>query len=307
LGVENAPGIQYTDIMKNVQYPHDKGASTMKSKRHIIISITTLILLSAWGWAASAAETAPLPEGWTYYSNPEAGFSFAHPGAWTLEESRTGEPAPGFRVRGGGLDIYTNFLGGFEQYTEVERRSVALASGGEVVMSINREAAMLPGDVIEDPNRRLILVSLSDIGPSGLLVYAYDVTADPGAPEVIEVLLSTFTVPAPTAGARDVPADWLTYTSGDSSLTFRYPPDWEIIEDFVYETAGGAVADVPSITLGKIGNEDSNDLIRINPRQFQTEYGTCLEAGGHTVCTYSSDSAIVSLMEKIAATFSAVD
>ncbi|MBN1880737.1 MAG: hypothetical protein JW885_01075 [Deltaproteobacteria bacterium] len=282
----------------------------MQSRRiggNYLLTLTILLFFTAWGWVAAAGEPSPLPEGWTHYSSPEAGFSFACPGSWTLAESRTGEPAAGFLIRGNGLAIYTNFLGGFEQYIEVESRSVSLAGGEEVILSINREEAMLPGDMIEDPNRRLILVSLPDIGPSGLLVYSYDVTVEPNAPDTIETLLSTFTILDSSPGAGDIPASWRTYTSSDSSLTFRYPPDWEIISDFVYETAGGAAADVPSIELGKIGNENSNDWIRINPRQFQTEYGTCLEAGKHTVCTYSSDPAVVSIMELIVSSFSIAD
>jgi len=279
----------------------------MESKQHPAIMITILLLFMAWGSAAFAGEPAPLPHGWKHYSNPEAGFAFGYPGEWTLEEIRTGEPAPGWRVWGNGLDIYTNFLGGFEQYGEMGKRTVALAGGEEVILSVNREMAMLPGDVIEDPNRRLILVSIPDIGPVGLLVYSYDVNIDPGAPETIETLLATFTILASSTDARDIPTDWRTYTSGDHSLSFRYPPDWEIRDDFVYETAGGATADVPSIVLGKIGDENSNDWVSINPRQFQQQYGTCLEAGKHTVCTYSSDPAITDIMERIVSTFSAAD
>jgi len=273
----------------------------MKTKRSICIAIMTLFFCMAWGYAALAAEPADLPVGWSYYSNPEAGFAFGYPSGWTLETSQTPEPMAGWRVRGSGLDIYTYFLGGFEQYEEMGTRSVSLADGTLVNMGVYREAAMLPGDVIEDPNRRLILVDLPDIGPSGLLVYSYDTTIDPGAPDTIERLLATFTILKSSGGASEIPSNWKAYSG---SLSFSYPPDWEVTEDFVYETAGGATADVPSITLAKIGDDDSNNWIRINPRQFQTEYGTCLDAGAHTVCTYSADPGVVDLMGRIVSTFS---
>ena len=280
----------------------------MKPKRNYSIVFMLLFVFTAWGYAALAEETAPLPQGWKWYSSPEAGFAFGHPGDWTLEESHTDAPAEGFRVWGNGLDVYTNFLGGFEQYGEMGKRTVALAGGEKVTMSVNREVAMLPGDVIEDPNSRLILVDIPDIGPVGLLIYSYDVNTDPGAPETIEALLATFTIldSSPTAG--DIPSNWQTYTSGSGHpLSFRYPPGWEILEDFIYETAGGAKGSLPMITLGKIGTDDSNDWIRINPRQFQTEYGTCLVWGGHNICTYSSNPDITDLMERIVSTFSVVD
>ena len=279
----------------------------MKPRRNCIIAVTILALFLVWGSAASAAQPASLPNGWKHYSNPEAGFSFGYPGNWSLEEIRTTEPTAGFRVRGNGLDIYTDFLGGFEQYGEIEARPVTLADGTWVSMDIYREIGMLPGDVIEDPNRRLILVTLPDIGPSGLLIYSYDVTADPGAPDTVKALLATFTIIDSSTAARDIPSSWLTHTSCDSSLSFRYPPDWEITEDFLYTTAAGVTADVPSIMLEQIGNEDPSDWIRINPRQFQDQFGTCLEAGEHTICTYSKDPAVKEVMERIVSTFSMSD
>lgn len=296
------PGILYTEYI----YGKMKG-SFMEPRRNHTIFFVILLLITVWGYAALALEPPLLPNGWNSHHNPEAGFAFGYPGDWILEESHTSAPAEGFRVWGNGLDIYTNFLGGFEQYGEMGRRTVALAGGEKVIMTVNREVAMLPGDVIEDPNRRLILVSIPDIGPSGLLVYSYDVNTDSGAPEIIEALLSTFTILDSSTAIGDIPTDWRTYSGGDSSLSFRYPSDWEIKEELIYETAGGAAADVPSITLGKIGNANSNEWIRINPRQFQTEYGACLEAGAHTICTYSSDPAVIGIMELIVSSFSAAD
>lgn len=64
-----------------------------------------------------------------------------------------------------------------------------------------------------------------------------------------------------------------TYTDTDCGFSFQYPSDWDIIENYYYETAGGEKANVPTIILAKKGNADtSKNIIIINPRQ-----GFCME------------------------------
>ena len=74
---------------------------------------------------------------------------------------------------------------------------------------------------------------------------------------------------------KDETADWKTYISPEGDFTFKYPKDWEIINDYIYETAAGIKSEYRTVELRKIGNESSNDWIRLNPRQFQSEFGTC--------------------------------
>ncbi|MBU4000203.1 hypothetical protein KKG29_03475, partial [Patescibacteria group bacterium] len=51
--------------------------------------------------------------------------------------------------------------------------------------------------------------------------------------------------------------------------------------------------------LQQIGNRDSNDWIRMNPRQFQTDIGKCKGS----VCTYSEKVEILNILDKVVESF----
>ncbi len=116
----------------------------------------------------------------------------------------------------------------------------------------------------------------------------------------ISVLLFSFlfigTACASKVGDDDI-ADWLIYFNAESGFTFNYPADWEVVDDGFYKTAYVA-------TLQKIGgSEDSNNWIRINSPQFMEEDGKCLEADNQRICTYSKDTDVLNIFEKVAASF----
>ena len=98
-------------------------------------------------------------------------------------------------------------------------------------------------------------------------------------------------------------SDWKTYSNPEVNFTFKYPNNWEIIDDYFYETASGAESETRTITLQKIKDENSNNWIRINPRQFQREFGKC----EGIFCTYSEDQRILDIFSKMSATFELIE
>lgn len=92
-------------------------------------------------------------------------------------------------------------------------------------------------------------------------------------------------------------ANWQSYSNAENKFSFKYPKDWEVIDDGFYKTAFG-------LTIQKIGgSEDSDNWIRINSPQFQEEDGTCTEVNKQFICTYSHDADVLSIFKRIAASF----
>ena len=90
---------------------------------------------------------------------------------------------------------------------------------------------------------------------------------------------------------------WRDYSNTESGFTFKYPKDWEAVDEGFYKTAYG-------VTLQKTGGgEDSNNWIRINSPQFMEQDGTCLEADRQRICTYSKDPDVLNIFEEVAASF----
>jgi hypothetical protein len=96
---------------------------------------------------------------------------------------------------------------------------------------------------------------------------------------------------------------WQTYSNLETDLTFKYPKNWEIIEDYFYETAGGIKSENRTVILQKIGDNDSNNWIRINPRQFQCSAGICLNTDNNIFATYSKEPEIQDIFNQILSTF----
>ncbi|MDU9047618.1 MAG: hypothetical protein Q3M30_02130 [Candidatus Electrothrix sp. Rat3] len=110
------------------------------------------------------------------------------------------------------------------------------------------------------------------------------------------------------SGTDKNPAAWQEYNNPKSGFLFTYPTEWELIDDFLYQTAGALSAGTGegmwTINLQQIGKEeDSANWIRINPRQFQDEDGTCMTVSQQQICTYSRDAGVLAILKKIAASF----
>lgn len=104
---------------------------------------------------------------------------------------------------------------------------------------------------------------------------------------------------------------WQEYNNQESGFIFTYPKDWEITDDFFYQSAGAQSAGAAgkdegmwTIILQQIGkNDDSNNWIRINSPQFQELDGTCIIISQQNICTYSRDAGVLELLRKIADSF----
>jgi hypothetical protein len=97
---------------------------------------------------------------------------------------------------------------------------------------------------------------------------------------------------------------WNVYANPEADFTFKYPSNWEVIEDYYYESASGMKAKVRTVTLREKGDEDSNNWIRINPRQFMRRFGLCKTVDGNEICTYSENLEVLKIFNEIMETFS---
>lgn len=102
---------------------------------------------------------------------------------------------------------------------------------------------------------------------------------------------------------QDETADWKTYSNPEVNFTLKYPKDWEITGDYFYETATGIKSEKRTVVLQKVGNQDSNNWIRINPRQFQCNPGKCIDIDGNTIATYSKEPEIQDIFNQMLSTF----
>ena len=92
-------------------------------------------------------------------------------------------------------------------------------------------------------------------------------------------------------------ANWQSYSNTENKFTFKYPKDWEVIDEGFYKTAYG-------ITIRKLsGSEDSDNWIRINSPQFQEEDGKCIEVNKQLICTYSKDADVLYIFKRVVASF----
>lgn len=113
---------------------------------------------------------------------------------------------------------------------------------------------------------------------------------------------ATFTIQNKTDQTNT--ATWKTYSNPQYAFIFKYPQNWVVEDEGYHETAGGCRADVPSLALYEQGKEENlNDWIRVNPRQFMREDGRCLEIRKHAICTYSTDAAVPAAYNHFVADF----
>lgn len=113
---------------------------------------------------------------------------------------------------------------------------------------------------------------------------------------------ATFTIQNKTDQTNT--ATWKTYSNPQYAFIFKYPQNWVVEDEGYHETAGRCRADVPSLALYEQGKEEnSNDWIRVNPRQFMREDGSCLEIRKHAICTYSTDAAVPAAYNHFVADF----
>ncbi|MBU4338962.1 hypothetical protein KKB43_04785 [Patescibacteria group bacterium] len=112
----------------------------------------------------------------------------------------------------------------------------------------------------------------------------------------------------PVASIEDEMKNWQIYSKPELDFTFKYPQGWNVIQDYFYETAAGIKASNPTIILQKIGDNNINDEIRINSRQFDCEHGKCAEVIDYmTVGTFSKNLEVLDVFGKIIKSFEKKD
>jgi hypothetical protein len=96
-------------------------------------------------------------------------------------------------------------------------------------------------------------------------------------------------------------SDWKTYNNTEANFTFRYPSDWKIDVDYLYETPGGVKAKERTVDLSKEGEKFG---IAINERQFPCPTQEVTK-WGHTnyIGTCSKDPQFLDIFGKILASF----
>lgn len=101
-----------------------------------------------------------------------------------------------------------------------------------------------------------------------------------------------------------IPANWNTYDNSEASFTFKYPSDWEIKADYLYQTLAGVKAKERTVVLGEIGEKGT---IFINMRQFPCS-ARKVSKWGHTnfIGTCSEEPEILNIYEKVVTSFRVV-
>lgn len=71
------------------------------------------------------------------------------------------------------------------------------------------------------------------------------------------------------------------FSDPDTGLSLIIPDGWSMTQPFVYQTAAGVSASVASATLfrGRDGG-----VVELNPRQWTSMLGDCVDAGAHRIC-----------------------
>lgn len=99
------------------------------------------------------------------------------------------------------------------------------------------------------------------------------------------------------------------YISPNGGASFMMPADWSVSSDFYYETAGGVVADYPTILFYAPDTYD-DELVRIAINQRQMDCGTepyqaqCTElSGNYTIGVFDPDLEMLRMIDLIKLTF----
>ena len=105
----------------------------------------------------------------------------------------------------------------------------------------------------------------------------------------------------------DETSDWKTYDNSETNFTFKYPKNWEISEDYFYETVSGVKPERRTVNLKEIGENKLNNWILINQRQFLCDQSKCEIIAGNEIGTYSKNSEILIVFEQIISTFKLIE
>jgi len=88
-----------------------------------------------------------------------------------------------------------------------------------------------------------------------------------------------------------------------ADFTFKYPPNWKIKEDYLYETPAGEKAEHQTVILVQTGKESNR--ISINERQFPSDWENCKAewVGPHWIGTCSEVSEVLEVLDRVVSSF----
>jgi len=255
------------------------------------------------GAARFVMPTLEAPPGWATYVNPTYGFSFRYPAAWSVEEM------PGSDTRSG---LVRFRLYSFRLTVAYRPAGDPTALGGEPLVGTWEPEGTTPfaghelrRDVLVQEGRTKSVRYVSADGPlqvagleflvtlhdaavescTGLFetecgYYLVDIPADLQA-EADSIVSSFRPAPAapPSADAgSDTYPDWVTYIRASHGFSFRYPPDWTLVEGRNYVALGRGTL---NLVIGyRLTKEDVNICCRANPAEGEiamTEPLICLD------------------------------
>ena len=102
-------------------------------------------------------------------------------------------------------------------------------------------------------------------------------------------------------------SDWKTYNNSETDFTFKYPKNWEIVNDYFYETLSGSRAERRTVNLKRNIENKMNNWILINQRQFLCDQGKCEMIAGNEIGTYSKDFEVLNVFDQIVSTFKFIE
>ena len=211
---------------------------------------------------------------WEIYKT--LGYTIKYPKDWFSDKMLTS---------GSGLQWYVAFgpndqdplvyIGGFTQYLDEFKQYITTSMDPAYVIETEEETTI---SGIE--STKLTVRTQEDTHPE----YFYYIPAD-NIPIVIKgpknsesfsncesqifnKMIESFKYAGLGVWPQDSSSELISYTSDSCGLSFKYPKDWEVKQNYFYETAEGEKATQPTIVLGSIKEENTTkNYVNINMRQ----------------------------------------
>jgi len=109
--------------------------------------------------------------------------------------------------------------------------------------------------------------------------------------------------------------DGCGYRDPQTGLVATLPGGWSVDQPMFYETAGGHVADLPTTRFTRpvpggdtgMGGAPAGTVIVLNPRQWRTALGPCMETAAGALCRPADASAAVRAAVEMLATTLVID
>jgi len=142
-------------------------------------------------------------------------------------------------------------------------------------------------------------------GDAPEMVFAGEVTISPDGENTFMVLPDETLAPAPAQTEGDEPYESIgmgedtgyfcedptpcRHSDAETGLSFLLPAGWHTDFPFVYETAGGARADGPTMSFFGPAKGDAIASVTLNPHQWLSSNGPCEDVAMGVLCRFETD------------------